>query len=78
MKCIHCGLPVDANADGSYSHVIGVGSRLNRCQDPKVPYGHNAHPNRPCPHECLGAFEDHREGGCTHFHGDDEPEEKAA
>lgn len=62
MFCAHCGLQVSSHSGGTaWSH---DSTHLNRCQDPKVPYGHEAHPaNVPCPAWCLGS----REEDCFHY-----------
>lgn len=57
-KCKHCGVKIEQHAPGSdfWTHIVGPGSRLNSCQHPDVPYGHEAHPEgTDCPNWCLGS-----------------------
>lgn len=58
LICSHCGEPIQAFGD-HWAHIVGPAeapSYLNRCQNPAVQYGMEAHPiGTPCPTWCLGS-----------------------
>lgn len=57
MNCTHCGVEIEGYDNGFFAHIVGPGSRLNRCQSPDVPYGHEAHPvGTECPQWCIGSM----------------------
>lgn len=63
LICKHCGEEIAAfprdGGDTHWAHQLGPAespSYLNRCQDPTVQYGMEAHPvDTPCPTWCLGS-----------------------